>query len=514
MKEKDNLMKNKEFSDTFRKNLQLIEKKLREIEESKGKDDITKEKEIAEILKGKIPIFEKMVEEIEKGKKKSIYPFNIAPSTALSLNREAEGRTLKIYKEFYTEKYFTTLSSNCIIPNDIFLKILNDCIILSQQKIEGRNISTQFLFPNLKIEKYTWPEGVEFVEIENINLNSLELETLKKYLEMATGNTFLVIDISKELFILKGFMFISKSIRHFASTINKRNSMKGQDFSKQNNCLFNSVIFSIENGRVNLSYINDTFLIIENGLLIPKDFYEFEIHWILEISRKFSKKRRSMLGGKYHWFSTKDLLKIYRNEELDKDSRKSVEIYILAENLIVESLRNIIKKISEVRHGTILIFNFNGNINDRNLFHPGFVEVKLPYGTRLLELLDIENTSKLLNKEKQELFNNIRKYEEAIVSLSFTDGAMVFDQNLDLIMTGAFLKIKSSSSSPGGARRKSAEGFIEDNKETIGLVISQDGTVTLLPEANEILNRYPPFADVYKKLLEQFEKRVQNNSKE
>jgi DNA integrity scanning protein DisA with diadenylate cyclase activity len=307
-------------------------------------------------------------------------------------------------------------------------------------------------------------------------------------------------------------MFINKSMRHFASTINKSDFIGGQDFSKQNNCLFNSVIFSIENGRVSLSYINDTFLTIENGLLMPKKFYGFEIHWILEISRKFSKKRRSMLGGKFHRFSTNDLVKIYKNEKLDKDSRQSAEIYILAEDLIVESLRNIFKKISEARHGTIMIFNFKGNSNDPSLFHPGFIKVKLPYGTKLLELLEFDDPIKLLKKEKLELFDNIRKYEEAIVSLSFTDGAMVFDQNLDLIMTGAFLKIDSSSSSPGGARRKSAEGFIIDNKETLGLVFSQDGTVTLLPEANEILNRYPPFADVYKKILEQFEKRVQNNS--
>ena len=134
--------------------------------------------------------------------------------------------------------------------------------------------------------------------------------------------------------------------------------------------------------------------------------------------------------------------------------------------------------------------------------------MKLPYGTKLLELLEIESTIKLLKREKQRLFDSIRRFEEAIVSLSFTDGAMIFDQNLDLIMAGTFLKIQSSSSISGGARRKSAEGFIKNNKETIGLVISQDGTVTLLPDANEMLNRYPPYTDAYKQYLGQFEKRI------
>jgi len=513
MNDEDNPMKEKAIKDDFIKKFNSLVKKLREIEEAKGKNNKTKMKEIEETLKRNLPFYKKGVEEIEKAKKK-IYPFNSDPLTALSLNREAEQRALKIYKEFYTEKNFTIPSSNCIIPNKLFLKILNDCIILSQQKIEGRNISTQFLFPNLKKEQYNWPKGVEFVEIENISFHSLDLESLKKYLEMATGNTYLVIDISKELFILKGFMFINKSMSHFASTLNKRFSIGGQDLSKQNNCLFNSVIFSIEKGRVSLSYINDTFLIIENGLLMPKDFYEFEIHWILEISQKVSKKRRSILGEKYQWFSTNELVKIYKNEKLDKDSRQSIEKYIISEEFIVESLRNIINKISEARHGTIMIFNFKGNSNDPSLFHQGFIKVKLPYGTKLLELLEIDDPIKLLKKEKQELMDIIRKYEEAIVSLSFTDGAMVFDQNLDLIMTGAFLKIKSSSSTSGGARRKSAEAFIKDNKETIGLVFSQDGTVTFTPDVNEILNRYPPYADVYKKLSEQFEKSVQNNSKQ
>ena len=70
MKEEDNLTKKKEFSDTLRKKLESLVKKLREIEESKGKDDITKEKEIIEILKGNIPFIKKLDDELEEAKKK------------------------------------------------------------------------------------------------------------------------------------------------------------------------------------------------------------------------------------------------------------------------------------------------------------------------------------------------------------------------------------------------------------------------------------------------------------
>ena len=82
----------------------------------------------------------------------------------------------------------------------------------------------------------------------------------------------------------------------------------------------------------------------------------------------------------------------------------------------------------------------------------------------------------------QDIINSIESNENAIVSLSKTDGAMIFDQNLNLVLAGAFLKTKSSASLSGGARRKSAEGFIKDNRGTIAIVISQDGSITILPK--------------------------------
>ena len=108
--------------------------------------------------------------------------------------------------------------------------------------------------------------------------------------------------------------------------------------------------------------------------------------------------------------------------------------------------------------------------------------MEIPYGSTLLKLTELDNPNSFFSEENQEIFNCIEMYENAIVSLSKTDGAMIFNQKLDLILVGAFLKTKSSASLSGGARRKSAEGFIIDNKGTMAIVISQDGTVTYLPE--------------------------------
>jgi len=148
---------------------------------------------------------------------------------------------------------------------------------------------------------------------------------------------------------------------------------------------------------------------------------------------------------------------------------------------LFKSLKRILIKMSEAKHGTTLIFGFKGNPKDKNLFQPGAIELKIPYGSNLLEL-EFPRAIVSDDSKDKKLIELINIYEKAIISLSKTDGAMIFNQNLDLILAGAFLKTKSSASLTGGARRKSAEGFIRDNPDTIAIVISQDGSITLLPK--------------------------------
>lgn len=138
-------------------------------------------------------------------------------------------------------------------------------------------------------------------------------------------------------------------------------------------------------------------------------------------------------------------------------------------------------KISEDRHGSTLIFNFEGDVDDNKLFQPGAIKLEIPYGSTLLKLTELKEPLSFHTEESRGIYNTIEMYENAIASLSKTDGAMVFNHNLDLILVGAFLKTKSSASLIGGARRKSAEGFIKDNKGTMAIVISQDEGITYLP---------------------------------
>lgn len=405
---------------------------------------------------------------------------------AISLNQIAEQKALSYYSEGYIEERFDIPSSECIIPNKIFLKILNDCIILSQQKIEERLISTKLLFPN---KKDGFPQGVKFIPIEEFSFPSIDLTNLKKYLEMAgDANTFLVIDFFENeeddrRFSLKGFMFIEKSLRSFVIKYKQEKfSMKYQKSSELLGCLFNSVIFSVDFGRVSVSYFDKTFLIIEKGIISPISYFDIEIFLISSFSSEFQDKLKDFLGDDFKDLSLKKLINKLYVEDIDELTQKKIIIQALINYRILESLRNIFLKISEARHGSTLIFNFEGDINDNNLFQPGAIKLEIPYGSTLLKLTELDNPNSFFSEENQEIFNCIEMYENAIVSLSKTDGAMIFNQKLDLILVGAFLKTKSSASLSGGARRKSAEGFIMDNKGTMAIVISQDGTVTYLPE--------------------------------
>ena len=129
--------------------------------------------------------------------------------------------------------------------------------------------------------------------------------------------------------------------------------------------------------------------------------------------------------------SLKELINKLSDEDIDELTQKKIIIQALINYRILESLRNIFLKISEARHGSTLIFNFEGDINDNNLFQPGAIKLEIPYGSTLLKLTELDNPNSFFSEENQEIFNCIEMYENAIVSLSKTDGAMIFNQKLD-----------------------------------------------------------------------------------
>jgi len=402
-------------------------------------------------------------------------PFKKDKIMAIKLSQKAEKRAMELYTEFYTSESYFISSSECIIPKAIFLKILNDCLILSQQKIEDRPILTKFIFPSDKILE--WPKGVNFILIEEVTSSSLDLTKLKKYLEIASEpNTFLVVKFLKnENFVVKFLLFAEKSLNNFAFQIRQKSLRTNQEFKTELKGLYNSVIFSINDGRINANYLNRIFLSIEKGMISSPPDLLLETENAIIISKRFHERLQNIPGEDLSELSIKEIYK----RTPDKERTKKVMRMALIQYRVSGSLTNIIKKISDARHGSTLIFGFAGNIKDENLFQPGAIELKIPFGSSFLEL---ENPNIMPEPKDQDIINLIESYENAIVSLSKTDGAMVFDQCLDLILAGAFLKTKSSASLIGGARRKSAEGFVQDNKKTIAIVISQDGSITFLPE--------------------------------
>lgn len=396
---------------------------------------------------------------------------------SISLNSESEEKVFSLYEKFYNyeKSYegprFKISSSRCIIPRETFIKILNDCIILSLQTIEDRPISTKFLFPNMKNGTSNWPKGVKFIPVEELSFPNINLQDLKKFLEMASDpNTFLIIDFSgndknESEFNFTGFMFVEKSLNSliFKSEL-ERLELKQKNLKEPLGCLYDSVIFSIDKGRVKVSYLNEPFITIEKGTILETPKFDIESGFVAILSSGVKDRIQKMI------------------DKNDLPVKKRITIMHLIFDKIRESLKKIVLKISEARHGSTLIFNFEGDVNTEKDFQPDPIKIEVPYGSTLLRLTKLTDPISFRSKEAQEIYNTVEMYENTIISLSKTDGALIFDQHLDLVLVlaGAFLKSKASASLSGGARRKSAEGFVRDNKNTMAITISQDGNITII----------------------------------
>lgn len=403
------------------------------------------------------------------------------------MNQIAEKKALSIYHNFYDRTTIEQIPPyECIFPDNVFIKILNDVIVLSQQKIEDRLINTKIIFIDNDLKDLGCPDGFNYIPIKKRTFNSLDLSNFKRFLEMTSdSNSFLLISVSKEnneeiAFSLIGFIFIDVSMNYFISHFERSkmyiekdgySTINEEKIIKKLKCTLNSIFCKIKNGGVEFSYFNKVFLKILKGMLIEPFEAILDVRFIISFSNKFFKKLIS--------FDKEDLRKIpicCLSEHWDSYNEKSLEgfnrfdqIYCLTLN----SLTEVILELSESHHGTTMVFGFKGDIRNEEKFQPNAIELNIPYGDLLLEFAEDE-------KKDQEILQTLKTYEKAIISLSKTDGAMIFNSNLNLVSVGTFFKVKSSAtslSSEGGARLKSAEGFIDNNNDTIAFVISQDGTI-------------------------------------
>ncbi len=129
------------------------------------------------------------------------------------------------------------------------------------------------------------------------------------------------------------------------------------------------------------------------------------------------------------------------------------------------------------------------SVQDTTHYQPGALSLDLPLGEALLRQLacarrngpghaggagaGTHDPAEALAAERTAAI--IR----AIINLSQTDGAVIFDDNLTVIGSSIFLKMRESAAVAGGARKKSAQSFVRAHPGVVAVVISQDGFVSL-----------------------------------
>ncbi|KKK95256.1 hypothetical protein LCGC14_2674640, partial [marine sediment metagenome] len=359
--------------------------------------------------------------------------FNGKAIAAIELSEKAKTRALENYHNLY--------GPNAIILDELFIRLLNDCLLLSQQKVEGRLISTKIFIPGYYEQNFIWPQGVQFVQIEGVQLTHLKLETLKKFLEIAGDpNTFLVINIiNKEpfKFKLEGFLFFDDSLQSFISNYNpwtvspvagNINDSKSKIQDKIG-CFYRSIFLSIDNGQIATSFYDSKFFIIEEGVISYFPDIRPASMQISNLSSDFQESLR-------------------RIKEQRKDTFDSINHFNI-EDVIFTIIRDIVLNISNARHGSTLIFGFDGDPDNKNLFQPGAIKLHLPLGNEFIKLIE-SSSPPFFSYETVINSKKVQTYKKAIISLSKTDGAMIFNKNMDLILAGAILKVDSSAFGSGG----------------------------------------------------------------
>lgn len=363
-------------------------------------------------------------------------------TNAVALSDDAKSIIGKIYKDFY--------GTHAFIENNILIEIINKSFILSLQKIEERPINAKIIIIDDSKWDKGFPKGTLFINFKEDIISNLKFQTIKKYIGITEEiNVCLVIKIQESIFgdvgdfKLKGLLIFDKSIPSFASQFQLW-SLKPDKYEKHLDCIYNSLLIAISQGKILLSFLNNELLTIEKGKISHHPNISKFISLLFERSNLYS------------------IIERYEEEELPN----LYDSYYTA-------FHNIFSKISKDRHGSILIFCYNGEINDEKYFHPNAIEIKIPIMTFLQKIKE----KKVNPLNEKDIKNIIKMYEKGIISLSKTDGALIFNEDLDLILAGAFLKVDISSSI-GGARRRTAETFTK-KIEKMGVSISQDGTITL-----------------------------------
>jgi hypothetical protein len=284
------------------------------------------------------------------------------------------------------------------------------------------------------------------------------LDSLKGYLSCTGDNTsFVVVQVSGQMFTIKGLIFLAEPLSEVIPF--------GSKFASEDNfrsALRTSLSVSIEKRRVSVSFGGLGLLALENG----------EIHMFQDDQQAVS----HMLSRSENFINA---LRVHMEKFHESNGERST----------YASLREVLNRIAQARHGATLILNSKWPIDDEQRFQPGRIESNIALGELILK----DATNRVVGYQDccgndDEMYvdtatritsENLTSAKNAIVRLSQTDGALVFNGTLTLGGAGVFLKTLSSAQGGGGSRHKSAESFVASNRETAAIVVAQDGGVSL-----------------------------------
>jgi len=171
---------------------------------------------------------------------------------AIELSIEARNEIIKICKDFYGDHIF--------LQGELLLKIMNRCLVLSMQKIEEKAINTRLIIiDKLKMVR-AWHKDIAFIRFEQEICTDLKLHQIKKYLVAAEEpNIAIVLNVSntenqKDIKLI-GLLVFKESIENFATQF-KLWELKPEKYEKQLGCIYNSLLITIDTGKVILSFLN------------------------------------------------------------------------------------------------------------------------------------------------------------------------------------------------------------------------------------------------------------------
>lgn len=366
-----------------------------------------------------------------------------------------------------------------------FSYIMNFILNIMLQKIEARSIDSKMLIINaydVKME-ISFPDGIYFKQDKSRPILTLEKQgPLIRRLEYGSiHQNYILISINKMKLVFEGFLTFEKSFQAFFVQLDD----PWNDYrSYYNSPIAGSLLFEISNNSFKTTLLSPLpledmefpFPPVQSRLLKLSnnklEMYEDYSSRILSIIKLCTRLSNAIINHVNSIPYLKDKRKVLKNAAYETTIYARINYF----------LQSLFHSISDKHHGSILIFGYK----DKELKHisPGYIQMNIPFGRYFRELSQDFNKIMTMDEEKAEfdpLFLKLMTTINTIIGLSLLDGAIIFDDHMDVIAAGAILDVNVKDVDlEKGARHKSGKAFAEKTN-TFAVVISQDGPISFYP---------------------------------